>query len=393
MRCGASSQARVADDRSHLNGHVDVVPVEAAERWTHDPWGAEIDGGRMWGRGRGRHEGGHRGLPRRSSRRCWRSRAPLRGDLLFTSVIEEESGGNGMWSVRAGRLHSRRNADRRADRPARASQRRRCDLGAPDGAQRRRARGGRERARAAASTRSCGCAGPASAGGDAQRGPRGAPVQPQPRRDPRRRRGRRRFLRRSSFAAGSASVPSSSRRMRRLSSPGRRELGARGRGRVRGLPLQGLRALAGRSARRAAAGLPHGGRTVSAEPPGRKLSTATTDARYVDGHVLLLRPGGREPARDRRVGRSRLDPRHRAHGGAGSLALVCVSMRLGLRGADWGRGGRGGVPHFSGAGVKRPRLGTPSAHSRHGPRATRAPGPVTLEAGGGAGWPHGIPWG
>ena len=23
----------------HLSGHVDVVPVDAPERWTHDPWG------------------------------------------------------------------------------------------------------------------------------------------------------------------------------------------------------------------------------------------------------------------------------------------------------------------------------------------------------------------
>jgi len=33
-----------------LIGHTDVVPVDE-ERWTHPPFGADIDGGVMWGRG------------------------------------------------------------------------------------------------------------------------------------------------------------------------------------------------------------------------------------------------------------------------------------------------------------------------------------------------------
>ncbi len=37
----------------HLSGHVDVVPVDGIERWTHAPWGAEVADGRMWGRGAG----------------------------------------------------------------------------------------------------------------------------------------------------------------------------------------------------------------------------------------------------------------------------------------------------------------------------------------------------
>src|SRR3989304_1901767 len=43
----------------HLSGHVDVVPVEAEERWTHDPWGGEIAGGRLWGRGAGDMKSGN----------------------------------------------------------------------------------------------------------------------------------------------------------------------------------------------------------------------------------------------------------------------------------------------------------------------------------------------
>ncbi|MBD3785852.1 MAG: succinyl-diaminopimelate desuccinylase [Sphingomonadales bacterium] len=34
-----------------FNGHTDVVPVGDAKAWTHDPFGAEIHGGEMWGRG------------------------------------------------------------------------------------------------------------------------------------------------------------------------------------------------------------------------------------------------------------------------------------------------------------------------------------------------------
>ena len=34
-----------------LNGHVDVVSPEPVSAWTHDPWGAEIVGDRMYGRG------------------------------------------------------------------------------------------------------------------------------------------------------------------------------------------------------------------------------------------------------------------------------------------------------------------------------------------------------
>ncbi|MDD8021821.1 MAG: succinyl-diaminopimelate desuccinylase [Paracoccaceae bacterium] len=34
-----------------FNGHTDVVPVGDAKAWTHDPFGGEIHGGELWGRG------------------------------------------------------------------------------------------------------------------------------------------------------------------------------------------------------------------------------------------------------------------------------------------------------------------------------------------------------
>jgi acetylornithine deacetylase len=82
----------------HLNGHVDVVPVEADERWTYPPWAGEIHEGRLWGRGAGDMKAGIAaylvGLEA-----LLEVGGQLRGDVLFTSVIEEESGGNGMRAV------------------------------------------------------------------------------------------------------------------------------------------------------------------------------------------------------------------------------------------------------------------------------------------------------
>jgi acetylornithine deacetylase/succinyl-diaminopimelate desuccinylase-like protein len=34
-----------------LMGHTDVVPADAADGWTHDPFGGELVDGEVWGRG------------------------------------------------------------------------------------------------------------------------------------------------------------------------------------------------------------------------------------------------------------------------------------------------------------------------------------------------------
>jgi acetylornithine deacetylase len=86
----------------HLTGHVDVVPVERADLWEHDPWAGEVAGGRLWGRGAGDMKGGLAAYLVAAA--AVAEAAPeRRGDLIVSSVIEEECGGNGMWSVlRAG---------------------------------------------------------------------------------------------------------------------------------------------------------------------------------------------------------------------------------------------------------------------------------------------------
>lgn len=82
----------------HLSGHIDVVPVDPADDWTYDPWAGIVADGRLWGRGAGDMKGGlaaYLVAAAAIAEVC----DDLRGDLVFSSVIEEECGGNGMWSV------------------------------------------------------------------------------------------------------------------------------------------------------------------------------------------------------------------------------------------------------------------------------------------------------
>jgi acetylornithine deacetylase len=77
-----------------VNGHVDVVSPEPVTAWTHDPWGAEIAGDRMYGRGAYDMKSGvglNLWLPRLLQELGLR----LQGDLIAHSVIEEECTGNG----------------------------------------------------------------------------------------------------------------------------------------------------------------------------------------------------------------------------------------------------------------------------------------------------------
>jgi len=77
-----------------LNGHIDTVTIEPADEWTHDPFGAEIVGGLMYGRGTSDMKGGlMAALMAMSFLR--RAGVRLRGDVIFQSVVNEEHAGNG----------------------------------------------------------------------------------------------------------------------------------------------------------------------------------------------------------------------------------------------------------------------------------------------------------
>ncbi|MEA2215379.1 MAG: acetylornithine deacetylase [Solirubrobacteraceae bacterium] len=99
--CVAGRVAGAGPGRSlHLSGHVDVVPVEAPETWRHDPWAGEVADGRVWGRGAGDMKAGLAAYLVGAAAYLEVCGAP-HGDLLFSSVIEEECTGNGMKAVLA----------------------------------------------------------------------------------------------------------------------------------------------------------------------------------------------------------------------------------------------------------------------------------------------------
>jgi len=76
-----------------LNGHVDVVSAEPLDRWTKEPFGAEVVEGRMYGRGSVDMKGGVAAMLLGVEAAL--SAGPLPGRLVYQSVIEEECGGNG----------------------------------------------------------------------------------------------------------------------------------------------------------------------------------------------------------------------------------------------------------------------------------------------------------
>ncbi len=77
-----------------LNGHVDVVPAGDPAAWPHDPWAGELDGDLLWGRGACDMKGGIAcGIAALQALETLGVR--LAGDVVFQSVVDEETGGPG----------------------------------------------------------------------------------------------------------------------------------------------------------------------------------------------------------------------------------------------------------------------------------------------------------
>ncbi len=97
---GAHQQGTGGGRSLLLSGHIDTVP-QGTQDWTRDPFGAEMAGNRIFGRGSNDMKAGVAinlfimeciaGLD-----------LPLRGDLLFESIVDEEFGGSN--GTLAGRL-------------------------------------------------------------------------------------------------------------------------------------------------------------------------------------------------------------------------------------------------------------------------------------------------
>jgi acetylornithine deacetylase len=88
-----------------LNSHIDVVPVEPREKWTHDPFGAEIVDGLMYGRGTSDDKGGIAAAM--EAVRCLIDLdIRLKGDVILESVVNEEHAGNGTLACIARGYHA-----------------------------------------------------------------------------------------------------------------------------------------------------------------------------------------------------------------------------------------------------------------------------------------------
>ena len=81
-----------------LNGHVDVVPPGNREDWNEDPYSGKVKDGRVYGRGATDMKGGNTSML--LALKCLKELGiNLKGDLIFESVVEEESGGTGTLST------------------------------------------------------------------------------------------------------------------------------------------------------------------------------------------------------------------------------------------------------------------------------------------------------
>jgi acetylornithine deacetylase/succinyl-diaminopimelate desuccinylase-like protein len=72
-----------------LNGHIDVVSPEPVSQWTHDPWGGEIVGNRLYGRGALDMKGGVAMMLAAFLRARAENLVP-NGDIIFAALSDEE---------------------------------------------------------------------------------------------------------------------------------------------------------------------------------------------------------------------------------------------------------------------------------------------------------------
>jgi acetylornithine deacetylase len=82
-----------------LTGHVDVVNADPEEEdWDHDPWAAVVEDGKVYGRGSADMKAGLAAMVQ-AVRSIQLAGFRLKGDVLFGSVVDEETGSMGMLSL------------------------------------------------------------------------------------------------------------------------------------------------------------------------------------------------------------------------------------------------------------------------------------------------------
>ncbi|MBU9711301.1 peptidase [Evansella tamaricis] len=77
-----------------LNGHIDVVPEGDLSNWTDDPYSGRVEDGKIYGRGSTDMKGGNAAMLF-ALKGIYELGIPIKGDIIYHSVIEEESGGAG----------------------------------------------------------------------------------------------------------------------------------------------------------------------------------------------------------------------------------------------------------------------------------------------------------
>lgn len=77
-----------------FNGHMDHVDAGDPDRWAHPPFGGEIHGGALWGRGAADMKGALAAMTYAAAL-AGRAGSPLPGDLYVSAVVQEETGGLG----------------------------------------------------------------------------------------------------------------------------------------------------------------------------------------------------------------------------------------------------------------------------------------------------------
>ncbi|MGM8213659.1 peptidase [Virgibacillus sp. W0430] len=87
---GASNEGRSVI----LNGHIDVVPSGEESKWTHHPYSGEVVDGKLYGRGTTDMKGGNISTLI-ALETVMALGIELKGDVIYESVIEEETGGAG----------------------------------------------------------------------------------------------------------------------------------------------------------------------------------------------------------------------------------------------------------------------------------------------------------
>lgn len=70
-----------------FDGHMDVVPIRMPELWEHEPYGGEIAGGKIWGRGAADMKGG---LAACLCAAAFADRDQIAGTILITGSVAEE---------------------------------------------------------------------------------------------------------------------------------------------------------------------------------------------------------------------------------------------------------------------------------------------------------------